>query len=366
MKFIPGIQLNEQFYHEIVQPILAQDFPGMAYSAALMGYGSDVLGYDTPTSMDHNWGLRLRIFLAPDDCVKYRDELQERLRHRLPHTFRGFPVGFSQPDWSDGGTQRMQAPESGPVNHLLRAGTIREFFQSALGVDPLGEIAPMDWLTFPEEALLEIIGGKVYHDDLDLASARAQFAYYPRDVWLYRLAAQWQRISQEEPFVGRAGDVGDDLGARIIAARLARDVMRLCFLMEQRYAPYSKWFGTAFARLNCANRFTAILQSVFSASDWRAREAHLCEAYVVLGEMHNALGITEPVEPTITHFFKRPYRVISAERFVQALCAAIENEQLKTLAPIGGIDQFSDCTDLTDNVRLARRTRNLYQLEQQS
>lgn len=364
MEFIPGIQLNELFYREIVQPILTENYPSMAHSAALIGCGSDVLGFDTLTSMDHNWGLRLKIFLTPDDCAKHRDELLECLRQNLPHTFRGFPVGFSEPDLSDGGTQRMQTRETGPVNHLIRAGTIREFVESALGVDPFDEITLVDWLTFPEQTLLEITSGKMYHDELGLASVRAQFTYYPRDVWLYRMAAQWQRISQEEPFVGRAGDVSDDLGSRIIAARLAREVMRLGFLIEKQYAPYSKWFGMAFARLKCANRLMPILNSALVASDWREREARLADAYAIVAEMHNALGITGRIEPTITQFFDRPYHVIFAKRFTQALYTVIEDEQIKALTPIGGIDQFSDSTDLLDNPPLTQHTHVFYEMEQ--
>jgi hypothetical protein len=58
--------------------------------------------------------------------------------------------------------------------------------------------------------------------------------------------------SQEEPFVARTGDVGDELGSQVIAGRLVRALMQLCFLMERRYAPYSKWFGTGFSRLSIA------------------------------------------------------------------------------------------------------------------
>lgn len=35
-------------------------------------------------------------------------------------------------------------------------------------------------------------------------------------------------------------------GSAVITARLARDLMRLCLLMDRRYPPYSKWLGTAF------------------------------------------------------------------------------------------------------------------------
>ena len=43
--------------------------------------------------------------------------------------------------------------------------------------------------------------------------------------------------------------MGDELGSAVLGARLVESAMRLAFLMERTYAPYVKWFGTAFARL---------------------------------------------------------------------------------------------------------------------
>ena len=63
--FIPGLELARQYYAEVVGPLLDQSFPGIPYSAALIGGGSDVLGFDSPRSTDHNWGPRLQVFLAP-------------------------------------------------------------------------------------------------------------------------------------------------------------------------------------------------------------------------------------------------------------------------------------------------------------
>ena len=51
--FIPGLALSSAFYTEIVAPILADAYPRLRYSAALIGYGSEVLGYDTARSTDH-------------------------------------------------------------------------------------------------------------------------------------------------------------------------------------------------------------------------------------------------------------------------------------------------------------------------
>ena len=51
--FIPGLELSRQFYFSAVQPILEADFPGLPHTAGLIGFGSDVIGCDTPTSRDH-------------------------------------------------------------------------------------------------------------------------------------------------------------------------------------------------------------------------------------------------------------------------------------------------------------------------
>jgi len=48
--FIPGLRLAGEFYTEVVRPLREEAYPGMAYSAALLGWGSDVLGFDGPRS----------------------------------------------------------------------------------------------------------------------------------------------------------------------------------------------------------------------------------------------------------------------------------------------------------------------------
>ncbi|MEZ4683993.1 MAG: DUF4037 domain-containing protein [Caldilineaceae bacterium] len=205
--------------------------------------------------------------------------------------------------------------------------------------------------------------GRIYHDGLgDLRAIREKYAYYPDDIWRYRLAAQWTRIAQEEAFMGRCGDVGDELGSHIVAARLVRELMRLGFLLERRYAPYSKWFGTAFGKLACGAQLTPLLNGVLDSHPWQARQEPLCAAYTILAEMQNALGIAAQVEPTITDYFNRPYKVIFAGRFAEALKAAIRDELIKMLpADIGAADQLVDSTDVTSNAAVMQKLRVLYE-----
>src|SRR5688572_31184792 len=49
-KFIPGLKLCKLFYQKQVRPILNKEFPSLRYSAALIGWGSEVLGFDTAMS----------------------------------------------------------------------------------------------------------------------------------------------------------------------------------------------------------------------------------------------------------------------------------------------------------------------------
>jgi hypothetical protein len=203
------------------------------------------------------------------------------------------------------------------------------------------------------------VAGEVYHDGVgELTALRSRFAWYPYDVWLYLLASSWQRIGQEEHLMPRAGFVGDELGSALIGSRLIRDVMNLCFLMEKQYAPYSKWFGTAFKRLHCAQELLPILWRAQQAPIWTEREEALSHAYEILARMHNALGISRQLPATVSHFYDRPFQVIHGGLFAQALVKQIADPEVQRIAAqrlIGNINQWSDNTDIEGIEREKRR-----------
>lgn len=268
--FIPGLKLSEYFFREAVRPLMDEHWPDLLYSAARLDYGSDVLGFDTPQSMDHEWGPRLTLFLTAEDHEKHQAQIRQSLSENLPVELRGYPTHYG---YNEDRTRAMQAVEDGPVDHLVLLDTVQDFIGDYLNFDPRRQPSLLDWLRFPQQRLRTVASGQVFHDGLGVLNGiQERLHFYPHDLWLYLLAAQWRRISQEEAFVGRCGDVGDELGSRLIAARLVNDLMLLCFLMERQYAPYSKWFGTAFARLACANDLGPIFQQVMEAATWLERE----------------------------------------------------------------------------------------------
>lgn len=362
---MPGLRLSRLFFDEAVRPILQQVVTGLEYTAALIGSGSEVLGFDSEMSADHHWGPRVMLFLKPEDFDRSRDVIDRALREQLPPKFLGYSTNFSEPDPNDNNTQRLVEVEGGSLNHRVDVFTIRDYWLSYLNFDINGEIEPADWLTFPEQKLRTLTGGEVYHDGAGLEDVRMRFQYYPRDVWFYLLASGWNRIGQEEHLMGRAGIADDEIGSALIGSRLVRDIMRLCFLMERRYAPYSKWFGTAFRELTCANDLLPRLKQALRAATWQEREEQLVPAYEHIAAMHNRLGITDELPARAANFFGRPFKVINlAGGFAEAIRARITNPHVKRIAGkklIGSIDQFSDSTDILSDPAWRPTLRNLYE-----
>src|SRR5688500_16271800 len=101
------------------------------------------------------------------------------------------------------------------------------------------------------------------------------------------MAAHFARRSVRWP----PGEVGDELGSAIVPARLVRELMRLSFLLERSWALYSKWLGSAFARVTIANELQPALASALKVNTWKEREGALGDAYTVVARRQNALHL---------------------------------------------------------------------------
>jgi hypothetical protein len=353
---VRGLELSRGFYVEAVRPILERRVPGVEHAAALLGSGSEVLGFDDETSMDHHWGPRVQLFVR--DLAPTR-EIHEALANELPTSFGGYPTNFAPPN--EEGTILLEAVESGPVNHRVDVETVPGFMVEVLGFDPLAGVETADWLGTPSQRLLSVTAGGVFADPIgELTAVREALAWYPHDVWLLAMAGQWRRISQLEHFMGRTGLRGDELGSRLITSRLVEDVMRLAFLQERRYAPYPKWFGIAYVHLNRPEQ--PALEAAVSSATWKEREAALSEAYRLVAQRHNELGVTAELDPEVRQFHGRPFLVLDANRFVDALRAEITDPEVRAIEhEAGPIDAVSDNTDVLTRPQLWHSLRALYE-----
>lgn len=346
-----GIELSRRFYAEIVEPWLAEAAPGLPHAAALIGYGSELLGLDDETSRDHNWGPRVHIILSRDDFDGHARRLASEFATVAPEHFLGEPIG-----WRSRPHPAADGPEAaGDISHGLEFHTLEARLEASFATRSLDSLTPLQWLGFAEQKLLAFTAGAVFRDDDGrLQQARQRLAYFPDDVWLYKIACQWRRIAEEQAFVGRTGQAGDDLGSRVIAARLVRDVMRMAFLLERRYAPYAKWVGSVFARLPLSSALSPHLQRAVRAEHWTERGEALAAAYLELAKRQNALGIA-PFEPIIGPYFGRPFVTINTDDAVASAMAAIADPQLRALPVMGSLDQVSDLTPLLEDPGRSQR-----------
>ncbi|WP_168277434.1 DUF4037 domain-containing protein [Rhizobium leguminosarum] len=332
-----GLGLSQRFYENLVEPILNEHFPDLSYTACRIGLGSEVLGYDTEISADHDYGPCLQVILAEERFPAAAVQIMDVLDSVLPATFEGWAVHYP--------TNVRPPRDSGEgmlgSDHGVEVYTIAAWCDRFLGRVFPTELTARDWLSYSEQTLLTVTAGAVFRDDAgELSALRARLAYFPRDIWLYKLAAQWGRIAEERAYVGRAGDVGDELASRVIATRMVGNIMRLAMLIERRYAPYPKWFGTAFSRLACASDLAPLLEQVLAARIWRERESALLEACRFVAELQISRGIPGAIAPVIGSLKDRPYRFVDSVKIFDAIRAAIKDEDLRLLPEFGGADQF--------------------------
>ena len=359
-QFIKGRDLCRSFFFEVAKPVLDKHFPQLQYTAGLLGYGSDILGYDDSTSTDHMWGPRFYLFLRDED-LHLQEDIRSVFSRTFPYTYKAYSVHFSEPDPNDNGVQHAVFVAEGPVNPLIFFDTPEGYLQSYLGTGCLSELTVSDWLSFSEHRLLTLSRAEFYHDDLHFAEKLTAVSAYPEDVWLYLLASNWSLLAEEQAFVKRCAAVGDEMGSILVCGRIAERLMRLCFLYCRQYAPYSKWFGTAFSQLPVDNAIKQTISAALTASDITSREESLVRAQKLVADLHDSFGITEPVNAKIQTYFGRDILVIFADNIAGAIQERLTNTPFSALPLIGTLSDVANFTALSDNPLHRERIKKLYE-----
>jgi hypothetical protein len=339
MASISGLALARAFFHDAVKGILERHFPRSRYAAALLGDGSEVLGLDDAVSRDHHWGPRLLVFLEEADYPAVAEGARAILSNELPLEFMGYPTNWTEPD--EHHVQLLAPATAHPVNHRVEFHTVKGYLQNRLGLKG-PSLSISDWCTIPEQAFLEFTSGEVFHDTPGaLTRARQELAYYPEDVWKTLLASEWSMIAEEGAFVARTGQRGDEVGSMIVAGRQVKRVMRVAFLLARQYAPYPKWFGTAFKKLPISKRLEPLLLKCLGTGDWREREVALADACILLIEEMDAVGIIQGVHVERTTYHDRDQVDVDIGPVIASLSNDLDGHLIK-IAAMGSTSQLVD------------------------
>lgn len=337
-----GIELARGYWADVVRPLLDRELPRLPRAAGRLGTGSDVLGLDDDTSRDHDWGLRLTL-LVPAERVGEVDAL---LAASLPPSYQGWPTAFA-------------LTGDPAVRHRVEVASPAGLVRSRTGLDVGAGLTPADWLALTGQSVLEVTAGPVFEDTSgEITTLRERLAWYPHDVWLHVLAADWTRVEQELPFVGRTGQRGDDLGSRLIAARLVTALVRLGFLLERRWPPYPKWAGTLFARLPVAPSAGGYLAGALAATTWQERDAALRGACEALHARQRAVGLPALDGAACEPFFDRPFTGLRDVAGV--LRSAVTAPEVRALDHRGGVEQWVDDVGTLTDADLRRRLARVH------
>jgi hypothetical protein len=332
---VKGVELSRRYYREVVGPALV-GLPDLPHGAARLGSGSDVLGLDDDVSQDHDWGLRLNLFV---DAGRV-GEVDEHLAEVLPESFLRLPSRFAT-TWD------------AVVRHRVLVESPQDFAVSRLGIDASKDLSVDSWLALTGQSVREVTAGEVFADsDGGITEIRRRLAWYPDDLWRHVVAADWSRLAQELPLMSRAGQTGDDLGASVIAGRLVRTAMHLGFLLERVWPPYAKWLGTAFSQLPRAGSVSELLYAVTQARTWQVRQDVLSSALTALHALQATVGLPTP-SPALEPFWDRPFMVVRPQ-VVDALLESIADDSVRRLPTgVGSVEQWVDNVDVL--VRADRR-----------
>ena len=357
MGFIKGMDLCAGFFCDVAKPLLDRHYPLLEYSVGLLGYGSDVLGYDDEISADHMWGPRFYLFLKVQD-IHRKNDIMDLFSSEFPYVYKGYSVNFASPD--DAGIRCPELITDGIVSPLVYIHTIEEYLTDYLGTANLENLTELDWLSFSEHRLLALTSGKLFHDGLGIASTLRTLRNYPEDVRLYLIACNWSLIAEEQAFMRRCYDVADRIGSSLVCGRIIDRLMRLVFLYGKQYAPFSKWFGTAFMQLPVSENIKQAISEVITTTNIDEREQHLVKAQLLVAELHNSSGITEPVEVHIESYYNRQIKVIFADKIVHAVLLKLAGTAFEKYPLIGTLSQVPNFTNAFDDPQRRASIKALY------
>ncbi len=230
------LEMSRDFFFDVALPILTEHFPKDMQAAAcgFFGYGSECLGMDDDYSRDHHFGLRVNMLLPSEVFAARGEAILTTLAQKLPETYRG--VSLRSGHEKGAGV----SPES-----------LEGFLTRTIGITHAPQTSA-EWLNMPEEDIIHIINGEVWHDPSGRFSAiRAVLGgYYPDDVWKRRIAHWCRYFSGMGLYPMKRAILRENwVYATTALGRTMKWAMELAFLLNRTYFPYDKWVYPFFKQL---------------------------------------------------------------------------------------------------------------------
>ena len=287
-----GLDISRRFFYECWLPYLKAEFPTLVdrIAAGRVG-GSDTIGADDEYSRDHDWGPRFDLLLTEEDHRNWGQDLERKINASAPETFLGYHHHFFGDPKSSINVESIDSCARYHAGKAYPPENAREWFlrrgkhKSIVGHE--------SWLYFFKHA-------PVFHDPLGEFTLRQQmFAHYPRDVRIRLIADLCLRISGagEYKFCTRHVHRKDPVAIQICLGQFVYEVMRLCFLINDDYAPHEVWIHHEFRKLPEAKTLDSeLLKLVISTNLQEQRGLVLRISAYLRRRLHRA-GLVDSDKP---------------------------------------------------------------------
>lgn len=233
---LPGLVLSKMYYKAFGAPVLKRNFSEILdhIAVGLAGEGSECLGYDDESSIDHDFGPGFIIWV--DDTVSEDDF------SRLCKAYSLLPKEYM-------GINRLET-----IQGRGRVGVIRlsDFLKKATGYDHV-PIGINEWQNTIDENLILFINGEVFLDKGNIISSlreqiKKEQPYY---VYFMKLSVQLERMAKYGQYgYERALGRGDSVTMMLAKADFMKASMRAMHIIAGKYAPYSKWLRRSLADIS--------------------------------------------------------------------------------------------------------------------
>ena len=240
---------------------------------ALVGVGSECLGFDDEISEDHDFSSRCQLFLDDSDYKTYKSNLESSLKI------------FCKDLESLTSNLKDVNIEIMPISNFYKYYTLFEN----------GPKTESEYRKVPMDLLCVATNGKVFLDNLGKFSEirNRLLNFYPEDIRLKKIAFQLNKMAQSGQYnYSRMIKRGDTVAANIAQGEFVKHYLEFVHLLNKKYMPFYKWSYRSACSLEILGNFTQENLKKLSEASIYEKESIIEKICLTVVNTLNELGLS--------------------------------------------------------------------------
>ena len=240
---------------------------------ALVGVGSECLGFDDEISEDHDFSSRCQLFLDDSDYKTYKSDLESSLKIFCKN------LESLTSNLKDVNIEIM------PISNFYKYYTLFEN----------GPKTESEYRKVPMDLLCVATNGKVFLDNLGKFSEirNRLLNFYPEDIRLKKIAFQLNKMAQSGQYnYSRMIKRGDTVAANIAQGEFVKHYLEFVHLLNKKYMPFYKWSYRSACSLEILGNFTQRNLKKLSEASIYEKESLIEEICLTVVNTLNELGLS--------------------------------------------------------------------------